>query len=94
MESLWTAIAAVSSAVSALAVLITIAYATRQIREMQAARTVETFMNVFDAYQDTDLNTVRRKLKSSGLEALDETERERLRVEFLGILVDRRFVPM
>lgn len=54
-------------------------YASRQLREMQAARAIDTVINLHKGYMSPDLHTTRRRLHANGVGDMSDEDRERLR---------------
>ena len=97
----WDAVAAVSTALATVVLIVAAVYAAVQVHEVRVARTLELLLAFHDRYNSTGARRFRRRLFQGQVpapDALSDDERDALEatlntLEFVGLLVDRKLLP-
>jgi hypothetical protein len=97
----WIAMGAISSAIGAVAILLSLIFIWRQLREMNRTRQAEGFFRVVDYLQSEDIRTARRHLMNLEKPSFDDwTEEDMASAERvcnsyarIGRMIEEHMIP-
>ncbi|MFI0452847.1 hypothetical protein [Actinomadura sp. 6N118] len=100
--SAWDAVSAISSMSGAVTVTAALIYTARQVREARRTRAVTALLAIHKAWNASELNRTRRRLKGGEFDDVDQmsiADRNAIgdvlnQAELVGFLVDRRLVSL